>query len=186
MHKIVLILASVLLVALFIAIICPNAQEDQNGVQWPSFARWYEWKKQTNLNEEQKKVINYLDITLETFNKADSTRSVHVNSKYGIFDPKDGVLIVQDSIAALKKLPCPQECTEYRDVCIAILNNILDYHRLRITYNTRPEEFEKKYEDYILSSLVNDLDGKQMNLYFDAMKKVGLFDNIDEEMKAFD
>jgi hypothetical protein len=176
----------ILIVVLFFGLLSLSsllyAEGEENQNQWPEFARWYEWKKQTPLTKKQMDVLNYLDIASKIFNKADDTRNIHPDSKYGIPDPKQGLAITERSIDELKKLPYPKECKEIRDLNIAELREIVLYQQLRIKYKDGTEDFKKIYEKYITVELENGLGAKRFSTYFTTMRDVGLFDRILEEM----
>ena len=171
-----------LFILLIIDIPLLYTQENYGMSQWPEFTRWYEWKKQSTLTKKEKEVLNYLEIVLKIFNEAEDTRNVNHSSKYGTIDSKEALRVAENSINELKKLPYPKECKEFRDFSIAELKEIAVYQKLRIKYKEETEDFKKMYEKYISAELKNGLGAKRFSAYFTAMRDVGLFDQILEEM----
>ncbi len=147
------------------------------------FSKWFQWKMQSNLTEKQKSVVEYLKKSSAIFNKTFDTRCVQPESKYGYPNPKEAIKITKEAIKELKVLPCPKESTQYRDINIKIMKNIIIYHQLRVMFKEGTEEFNLRYEKFQLSEIKNSLDVKQCNEYFKSLRKVGLFDNIEEEIK---
>jgi hypothetical protein len=148
------------------------------------FSRWFQWKMQTNLTEKQKTVIEYLKKASTIFDKAFNTRCVQPTSKYGYPNPKEAIAITKQAIIEIKALPYPKECAAYRDANIKIMKNIIiPYHYLRLKFKEGTEEFNLQYENFQLSEIKGGLDVKQYNEYFESLKKVGFYDNIEKEMK---
>jgi len=166
-----------------VLIIIATSLNAEETAPWSEFSKWYQWKEQTSLTEKQKEVISYLAIATEIFNRGNNTRGSYPESKYGMLDIQGAVDITKKSITDLEKLPCPKECVEYRNLSIAILKDVVRYHKLRINYDEGTEKFKKQHEKFIIDELEKSLEGgNRLNAYFAAMREVGLFDNILDEM----
>lgn len=152
--------------------------------QWPEIDKWLEWKISTNLSERQRAVITYLQTTAVIFNEAFYTKCVYPNSEYGYPDINKAIDIVKEAIAEIEKIPPPEECIRYKELCIENLKCTLKYHQLRLEYGDATEEFNKKHHEYELAFSESEVGPAKFAEYFACMKKVGLFDNIEEEMKA--
>lgn len=152
--------------------------------QWPEIDKWFKWKVSTNLSDRQRAVITYLQATSIIFNEAFDTECVYPNSKYGYPDINKATDVVKKAIAELEKIPPPEECARYKELCIENLNYILRYHQLRLEYGDGTEEFNKKHHEYELAFSESEVGSAKFAEYFACMKKVGLFDNIETEMKA--
>jgi len=156
-----------------------------DGSEWSDFSKWFEWKVTTNLTEEQKNVVEYLKKASTIFDKVFNTRCVQPLSKYGYSDPKEAIMITEQAIKQLKVLSCPEECVRYRNASIKIMENIIIYHQLRISFKEGTEEFDSRYNKFQLSEIKSGFDVKRYNEYFKSLRKVGLFDNYKEEIKNF-
>ena len=159
-----------------------SAQEN-NRAQWPEFNEWFLWKMQTDLNEKQKNVIEYLKKSSSIFNRAFETKTTTAESVYGYSNPEKAIKIVRQAIGELKKMYYPKECRNYRNLTIKLMKQIIPYQQLRLKYKEGTEKFDKMHRKLQLSEIKNGLDEKRFSEYFDCMEKVGLFDNIEKEIQ---
>jgi len=152
--------------------------------QWPGFDKWLRWKMSTNLTAEQREVVDCLQKSTDIFNKAFNTESACPDSKYGYPNINEAIEIVKDAIDELEKLPCPKECVHYVQLCIENLKYTIKYQQLRLEYGYGTEEFKKKHHELELSFIDSGVDSARFAEYFACMKRIGLFDNIEEESKT--
>jgi len=187
MKRYVICIIVILLMVMGGLILKITAQDNDNPeTQWPLFAEWYQWKLQTDLLPSQREVVEYLEQATALFNKASETRNVHPESKYGLPDPQGAINIVEDSMIAIQQLPCPMDCEQYRDISVRIMEGIISYHQIRAEYQEGTKEFQDAHQQHLLNEASTGLGGKRFNGYFAAMRSVGLFDSIEEEMKALE
>lgn len=156
-----------------------------NGSGWSDFNKWFEWKVTTNLTEEQKNVIEYLNKSTTMFDKAFKTECVNPESKYGYPDPKEAIKIVQQAIAELEKLPYPKLCENYRNLSIKNMIYIISYHKMRLEYKEGTEKFDEKHRELEINFIKSGIDSERYSDFFYCIKKIGLFDSYKKEIKNF-
>ena len=155
--------------------------QEENQSQWPEFSKWYQWKVQSRLNENQKKVVQYLENSTAIYNKAFETETVQAGSPYGYPNPKKAIEIVEQALKEFKRLTYPDECKEYRKSTIELMKYIISYHKLRLTYKEGPKEFDFMHRRLEMAKIKSGYDSKQFSEYFNSLRKAGLFDNIEKE-----
>jgi len=155
--------------------------QEENQTQWPEFDRWLQWKMQTHLSDKQNSVIEYLKKSGSIFNTAFETETVHPDSKYGRPNPREAIKIVEQTLKEFKRLPRPYECKEYRKSTIELMKHIISYHKLRLKYKEGSRQFNSMHMKLEMAKIKSGYDSKQFSEYFNSMRKVGLFDNIEKE-----
>ena len=159
---------------------------DSNDSAWSDFNKWFEWKRATNLTEEQRNVINYLKESSDIFEKAFRTQYVLSESKFGHPNPKEAIKIIKQSIFELEKLECPKVCQEYRNINIKNLEHINLYQKLRLDYKEGSEEFNEKYRELELNFIKSGINSKRHSEFFYCIKKIGLLDDYKKEIKKIE
>ena len=172
-----------ILVAIFVTIPSVGCAKEKINSQWPEFSQWFEWKMNTDLSEKQREVIEYLEKSTTIFNKAFYTTTVNPESEYGHLNPEEAIKIIKQSMDELNKLSYPAECKRSRALSIEKMKYFLSYQQLRLDYGDGSELFEKKHIELELSFIDSGIDSDSFSEYFICMKKVGLLDNIEKEMK---
>lgn len=184
MKKVRWIIIVAILACALLAVYKVRSQETTSQAQWPEFDKWLEWKISTNLTAEQKTAIECLQKSGAIFNEAFHTECVYPDSKYGHPDIKEAIKIVENAIDKLKKIPCPKECIHYKELCIENLRYTLKYQQLRLEYGDGTEEFRKRHRELELSFIDSGVGPAKFAEYFAVMKRIGLFDNMEQEYKA--
>lgn len=151
-------------------LICPRITQAENMKSvWEPFNRWFEWKKTTNLTKEQRDVIVFLK----------QAGGIKKKAKELTFSSSEiNIKLIQKCFNKLKILDCPKICKKYRDSLAEELLIYLDYAKAKIA--KRPDDEIQTIQRKILT-----VDGVQFVAFFQAIKDVGLYDNLEEEIKNF-
>lgn len=136
---------------------------------WEPFSNWYEWKKTTELTEAQKAVIDYFDAATKTREKAQSNNVKNLS-------PDEAIKIIESSITMLGNTAVPKSCRIYNDALLQELKIELEYQQAKKA-GASSDALHK------ITLKILAIDGKKFTAFFNAIEEVGLFDNIEEEMK---
>lgn len=139
---------------------------------WEPFQKWFEWKKKTDLPEKQKEVIDYFDM-------AGKIKEQLKNNRFDSMTPEVGVRAVKKIINDLRVLKRPEVCNAYYDALLKELQISLEYQEGRKD-NLSDEQLQR------ISLKFLSVDGPQFVSFFQAIKDVGLLNEMEEEMKKQD
>lgn len=150
-----------------------NAMEQEDNF-WSNYKKWFEWKKLQKLSEEQREVILYIQKSNLLFEKADNTWETS-QKQVNLPDPKKALHTVDVCLKEFSNLKPPLPLGKYYENSLKILNIIRNYHTKRLTVK------DMRGLDTIAREAI-PYESLQYSEYFNALRKVGLFDNIEKEM----
>ena len=166
-------------VFLCLSSICSPIQKgyamDEEGAFWQDYQKWFECKKSQPINELQKKVISYLEKASSIFEKGDETWGMSMK-RPELPKPEEALKIVNKCLNEFSKLKAPSVAEKHYAASLNLLKIIKEYHLKRLS-DPNSSELEQLARDAI------PYEGIQSSEYFDILRKAGLFDNIEEEMK---
>lgn len=160
-----------------------NAQDQNESCGFSPFMKWYEWKISTNLSEKQRLVVDYLKKADAIRNRAFETIFANAESHYGYPDIRKAIKIVENAYVELEQTLPPKECINYKKRSIEEAQYVLGYHKLRLKYGDGTKEFDKKHHALELAYSSKNSNSDIFSEFYDCLKKVGLMDNIEEELK---
>jgi ribosomal protein S24E len=172
MNKIIRLILSFFICFIVINYIKVAEGEDTMKSVWEPFGKWYEWKKVSHLTKEQKSVIDYFNHVDKIKNRVRKLRANHMAAEKSI-------VVIKKCMSELGNVPVPKICNVYHNAFMKGLRIELEYQegkRAKLSENEL-RKIELKY----LS-----VDGIQFTAFFQALKDVGLFDNVEKEMKKFE
>lgn len=157
-----------LAVLLFFAIPVFSA-ENQTGDGWEWFGRWYDWKKTTDLTEEQRAVIDYFNGTEGIEGKKEYSKNLNNHA------PEKAVAILKETLDSQNKISVPKVCIKFHQALLSRLELELKYQEARKA--GAGEDDLQKITFEILA-----IDGGTFSSFFEALREVGLFDKMEAEM----
>lgn len=139
---------------------------------------WFDWKIR-HTSSDQQEVVNYFKIITPIFLRARETQYSRKNSPWGHPNPSKAAKITEDSLANIKKIIPPQYCTKHYNLTLEILSDIKECHEKRMQFSDT-KIFEDKTKKMRLNQKI--LEVERQKEFFNILRKVGLYDNIEKEM----
>ena len=158
-----------------VGIIQKDYAMDEETTFWQNYQKWFEYKKTQPLSELQKKVISYLEKANSISEKADETWGMSMK-RPDLPKPQEALKIVNGCLNEFSKLKPPPIAEKHYASSLRLLEIIKKYHLKRLS-DPNNSELEQLSGDAIPYESI------QSSEYFNILREIGLFDNIEEEMK---